>query len=155
MFFFLLILQWIMENYEIPTISFEYVLLENIDDGFCYEFTYLYGFLNLCSSGDFRNDSPERLKEELTNDLLNQMKVFESPTEDIVHLSDYRFGLVDKAKNIDVYPDISIEVIDFLRDGSVNLIIAGEKVDFSTLTSHTLFKKWFSEYCMPKISALK
>ena len=139
----------ILENYVEPDIIIEYFFIEkaenqiepiNDDQG------YLMGFINLFSSGNFKNNNLEGFKQFLLDELNYSLKTYDHFKSELIVLEDYKFALIDNDQNFIEYGQLNKEFFDALITSLRNLMVVGKNFDITNFKRHHLFHEWFDNY---------
>jgi len=131
----------ILENYIEPDAPVEYLFVEkaeeqvkviNDDQG------YIYGFINISYSGEFKNDNIDSFKQLLEEELNYCLKEYNSFKTDVIDFNDYKFGLIDNYKNIMEYNVMNDLFFNDLIKSLRNLLIVGKDFEWEATCGFSL-----------------
>ena len=139
-----------LNKYIEPDATIEYLFVEKaenqvkpIND----DQSYLMAFINIFYTGDFKNNTLNKFKSMLLDELnysIRNSKYFKNKE---VNLDDYKFYLVDNDMNYMEF--ISMDEVFFktLIELSLrNLVIVGKNFNLDKFKHHDIFLEWFNKY---------
>jgi hypothetical protein len=137
----------IENNQLLPDKTVEYFFLERSDKGddiINPDQGYLFGIVNIFSTGDFPNHTSPQFLTDLSSELKFAMKSYDIFKNKQLSLTDYHFGIVADDQ-LQVFAEFNDECMDLLLKTDGRLIIAGETFRFEEFLSHTLFLNWIKQ----------
>ncbi|MFX0070795.1 MAG: hypothetical protein ACFFAO_06870 [Candidatus Hermodarchaeota archaeon] len=139
----------IFENYVEPDATIEYFFLEKSEEHVrCVDNNrgYLYGFINISFSGEFKNDNVTSFRELIEDELNFCIKENEYFVSENIDFNDYKFGIVDNYENITEYEIMDEIFFSDLIKSLRNLLIVGKNYDWEEIKRHNIFHEWFEKY---------